>query len=141
MDKLRHTIEVKEGVKVEMLFTPRLYRYKGTQGVTFEADKSNLADMFGLYADIMFCAAMNAWTLKGNDEADAPFEREDFHIFQAIYPKEFAAILNVAIKALTGKDLAEHAKIAEGSDKEQEGEEVKKKKISGWITRLLRRFS
>lgn len=138
MDKLRHTIEVKEGVKVEVLFTPRLYKYKGTQGVTFEADKNSVADMFGLYADILFCAALNAWTLKGKDEADAPFEREDFHIFQALYPKEFAAILDVAIKALTGKTLADHASTIGDA---QEGCVVKKKKISGLITRLLRLFS
>jgi hypothetical protein len=62
MRTVRASVELRQGEKVEMLFTPRLYLFKGEQGVDFVTD-STLNGMYALYADILFCAALNLWTL------------------------------------------------------------------------------
>ena len=105
MVPVRTSIEIRRGERVEMLFTPRLYCFKGLQGVTLSGDTSELAQVFSLYADILFCAALNAWTLEGNDVEDAPFRRADFHEFSASNPQEFGKTINFALKALSGKSI------------------------------------
>jgi hypothetical protein len=126
-----------------MLFTPRLYCFKGEQGVDFLTD-STLNGMYALYADILFCAALNLWTLEGKDKGDAPFTRADFHAFSAENPQAFGKAMNTALEALTGKSMKdfikETEKSAETGEKQSNPteEEVKKKKSRGWITRLLK---
>ena len=97
--------EIKKGVEVAMLFTPRLYAFNGVQGVTMKADTTDLMQVYALYADIMFCAALNLWTLEGNDIDKAPFTRVDFHEFSAANPQEFGRVLNFALEALSGKSM------------------------------------
>jgi hypothetical protein len=77
MISVRTKVDIRQGV--ELLFTPRLYSFKGLQGVTLEGNTDDLAQVYALYADILFCAALNAWTLEGNNIEDAPFKRIDFH--------------------------------------------------------------
>jgi hypothetical protein len=126
-----------------MLFTPRLYCFKGEQGVDFLTD-STLNGMYALYADILFCAALNLWTLEGKDKGDAPFTRADFHAFSAENPQAFGKAMNTALEALTGKSMKDFIKEAEksaetgGKQSNPTEEEVKKKKSRGWITRLLK---
>ena len=57
MRTVRASVELRQGEKVEMLFTPRLYSFKGHSGVTFEMNGNDLADLYAVYADIMYCAA------------------------------------------------------------------------------------
>ena len=142
MRTVRASVELRQGEKVGMLFTPRLYTFKGEQGVDFMADNT-LQGIYSLYADVMYCAALNLWTLEGNDKEDAPFRRADFHAFSAENPRAFGKAMNTALEALTGKSLNDFIKEAEkgaGTGEKQSNvtEEVKKKKSRGWITRLFR---
>lgn len=140
MRQVRTNIEVKKGVEVGMLFTPRLYMFVGTQGVTMKADTTDLMQVYALYADIMFCAALNLWTLEGKDIDKAPFSRADFHEFSAIHPQEFAKVLNFALLALSGKSLKDF--VGEGKKQaETGGKSLKKKSSFRLITKILRLFS
>lgn len=145
MRTVQTKIELRQGVEVGLLFTPRLYMFKGEQGVDFETD-GTLQGTYALYADILFCAALNLWTLEGNEKDDAPFTRVDFHAFSTQNPKAFGKAMNTALEALTGKSLKdfinEENKGAETGEKEQEKPfEVKKKSASFWTTLILRLFS
>lgn len=144
-----YTIELRKGVKVEMLFTPRLYEFKGREGVTFEYERGNKASIHGLYADVMYGAALNHWTLTHDGSIEFPHKRIDFHEFSTTDPKSFGKAVVFALETLSGKSIRELSEVAaegqeqaktEGSGDNNE-EEVKKKSRSGWITRLLRRFS
>ena len=142
MRTVRASVELRQGEKVEMLFTPRLYCFKGEQGVDFVTD-STLNGMYALYAAILFCAALNLWTLEAKDKEGAPFTRADFHAFSAENPQAFGKAMNTALEALTGKSMKDFIKEAEkgagmGEKQSNPTEEVKKKKSRGWITRLLK---
>ena len=140
MVPVKATIELKEGMTVRLLFTPRLYIFKGVQGVTFQGELSELPQVYAMYSDILYAAALNYWTLDSEDNTieNAPFRRMDFHEFSSANPKAFGKAVNDALYALTGKGLKE--RMAETAKaKENEDNEVKKKKTSGWIMRLLRR--
>lgn len=142
-----YNIELREGVKVAMLFTPRLYEFKGTEGVTFDVVKGNPHSVFALYADIMFCAALNHWTLTHDGEEEFPYKRIEFHEFGATQPKSYQKAMIFAMETLSGKsvrELIEDSKKREEMGKESEvesnaEESVKKKNRRGWIMRLLRR--
>ena len=67
MRQVRAEIEIRQGVKVGMLFTPRLYMFNGEQGVVLKADTTDMSEMLALYADLMFCADLNLWSLQGNN--------------------------------------------------------------------------
>ena len=129
-----------------MLFTPRLYIFKGEQGATLDADTTDLMQVYSLYADIMFLAALNLWTLEGKPQDEAPFSRADFHEFSAADPKAFGKVLNFALAALTGKDMGEfiasRKKAREtGEETAKTGDDDKKKDSSRLLTRILRLFS
>jgi hypothetical protein len=141
MRAVRTTIEIRQGVEVELLFTPRLYSFKGKEGIDFSADKTDAGAVFALYADIIYCAALNLWTLRGNAEDDFPHHRADFHEFSMADPKAFGKAVNFALEALTGKGLKDFAE--EGEKVAETGgnapNEVKKKKPSLWTMLRLRR--
>ena len=140
MVPVKAKLELKEGETVQLLFTPRLYIFKGVQGVTFQGNLSEMPEVYALYSDLLYAAALNHWTLDGEDHTieNAPFRRMDFHEFSSANPKAFGKAVNDALYALTGKGLKERIAEAEMT-KEKEENEVKKKTISGWIMRLLRR--
>lgn len=143
MIPVRTSIELRQGVRVELLFTPRLYCFKGLQGVTLSGDTTDLPQVFSLYADILFCAALNAWTLEGNEIEGAEFKRADFHEFSASNPQAFGKAIDFALKALSGKSLkdfiGENKKAAENENKAaNEGEQVKKKSLFRLIMERLR---
>ena len=134
-------MELRQGLKVGMLFTPRLYMFKGTQGVTFKADTNDLMQVYSLYADIMYCAALNLWTLQGNNKEDAEFGRADFHEYASANPREFGKVVKMALEALTGKSI--DAIIGKGGKVAENGAESaknskKKSLFSRLITRLKR---
>lgn len=126
-------IEIREGVAVNILITPRLFIYKGREGVTLEADGESLPAVMALYADVLYCGALNWWELSGKDADDFEYKRIDFHAWAAEHQEEFGRIVAKAIKLLSGKSLAELAAI----EKEKES---KKKFRFGSITTALRRF-
>lgn len=142
-----YVIEIREGEKVAMLFTPRLYTFKGTEGVTFEQEGEGMVAIHSLYADVMYCAAMNHWTMTHTADEVFPYDRMDFHEFSMLNRKSFEKALIFAMETLSGKSVrelmesakksAENAKESASGDKEQR--DVKKKSLCGWITNLLRR--
>lgn len=138
MRQVRTSIEIKKGVEVGMLFTPRLYSFVGMQGVTMKADTTDLMQVYSLYADIMYCAALNLWTLEGNDIEKAAFSRADFHEFSATNPQDFGKALNFALEALSGKSLKDF--IADGKKAAETGEKSLKKKSSSRLTTMLSRL-
>lgn len=126
-------IEIREGVAVNILITPRLFIYKGREGVTLEADGESIPAVMALYADVLFCGALNWWELSGKDADDFEYKRIDFHAWATEHQEEFGRIVAKAIKLLSGKSLVELAAI----EKEKES---KKKFRFGSITTALRRF-
>lgn len=126
-----------------MLFTPRLYTFKDTEGVTFETQGTDMIAMHALYADIMYCAALNYWTLTHPADEDFIHHRVDFHAFSVTDRKSFEKAMIFAIETLSGKsvrELAESRQKCKESGKEgQVATDVKKKKAFGWIMNLLKR--
>ena len=123
-----------------MLFTPRLYEFKGREGVTFEHTAGDAASVQSLYADVMYCAALNHWTLTHSGEQEFPYHRIDFHSLSVTQPKAFGKALIFACECLSGKSVRELMENAKQSATDVNPEEVVKKKRSrGWIMRLLRR--
>ena len=145
MRQVRTHVELRQGERVELLFTPRLYMFKGEQGATLDNDTQDLMQVYALYADLMFCAALNLWTLEGKDKEDAPFRRADFHEFSSANPKAFGKALNFALEALTGKrmnDFISNAeKVAEKGVKSSNTEDKNSKKdscrLTTWLSRLF----
>lgn len=145
-----YNIELRRGVKVAMLFTPRLYLYKGREGVTFEFETGNELSLHSFYCDIMYAAALNHWDLTHPADDECDYKRIEFHQYAVSYPREFGKALLFALQALSGKNLKEIADEArksqesqgngqESQDAEQAAKEVKKKSLRAWITNLLRR--
>lgn len=157
MRSLRRTIQISDGVNVNLLFTPHLFTFEGVQGASFERDHKDDEDaseakrtaaIFELYADIMFAAALNAWVLDGcGSVEDAPFKRGDFHAFMTADPESFGKALNFALEALTDKSVQQLVKDAaqtkethkNATSEDQSAPERKKKAFFGWITRKSKR--
>lgn len=143
-----YNIEIREGEKVAMLFTPRLYAFKGKEGVTFKQEGEGILAVHALYADVMFCAALNHWTLTHPADEEFPYSRLEFHEYSATHRKSFEKAVIFAMETLSGKSIrelaemsAEREEMGKKPEKADEAEEdVKKKTSRGWITRLLRRF-
>ena len=115
-------IEITKGVAVNVLITPRLFIYKGREGVTLEADGESMPAVMALYADVLYCAALNWWELAGKDADYFRFKRMDFHVWAAEHQEEFGRLVVKMVRLLSGKSLAELAK----TEKEKEKEESKK---------------
>lgn len=148
MVPVRKTVEISEGVKVDLLFTPRLSVYQDSVSKLPElGDDAGIVQVMERYADIMYFAALNAWELDGHGTVeDFPHKRGDFHGWMSADPKGFAAGVNFAVCALTGKTtrqlLAEEEKAREEQKKHaspQEVSPVKKKSLLYRITHPLRR--
>lgn len=128
------------GAAVDLLLTPRLFVYRGREGVTLEAaDGDSLPAVMSLYADVLYCAALNWWELSGRDAETFPHRRMDFHVWAAENPEEFGRIVRQVVRLLSGKSLAELARERQ-EKKDAAEEELKKKSRCGWITTRWRRF-
>ena len=140
MRTLRRTIELKDGVKVETLFTPHLYSFASEKGIAFDADMEQMNALIETYADLYYLAAINAWELDGHGTMeDFPHTRGDFHALMQSDPKGFAKAVAFFVCALTGKtekEMQAEAKAAELKEKEETAEPVKKK---GFLCRLMSR--
>ena len=135
MKTIRNNVTIK-GVKVEMLFTPRLFEFK-TESMDF-TDSASAAKVAGMYADIAYCAALNFWTLSERDVEDFKLTRVDFHEWAMMEPADFGKTVRIALEALTNKSLDEILKNNQTDDKTPK-EEVKKKTFLS-ITQKLKRF-
>ena len=140
MRNLRYEIELKDGVKVKMLFTPHLYSFNGIGGVDFsKKDELNEREVLEMYADLMYCAALNSWVLddSGNVE-DFAYTRGDFHSWMFCEPKAFGKALSFALDALTGKKLRDI--VNEQKQKQSKVPESGKKKIHFTLIGRLRKL-
>lgn len=137
MRQLRRTVSLREGAEVNLLFTPHLYSYKERTGITLEYAGKDRLELLGVYADLMYMAALNAWELDGHGTVETfPHTRGDFHEWSMADPKGFSATMEFTVEALTGKPLKVYV-----DEAQQEEQEDGKKKRSGWITRWWRRSS
>ena len=147
MNNAVYIIELRRGEKVAMLFTPRLYMYKGQEGITFEYNPLNKVEIFSMYADLMYCAALNHWTLTHTADQEFPYSRVDFHALSVNNRDAFNKAIIYAMQTLSGKSMkdliAEAAKAQEtqaNGQNEEKAEGVKKKNPRGSIMTRLRRI-
>ena len=140
-------IELRRGEKVAMLFTPRLYMYKGQEGITLECDARNQVELFSMYADLMYCAALNHWTLTHSADEEFPYKRIDFHALSVSNRDAFNKAIIFAMQTLSGKSMKEliaeagNAQETRGNGQEEgKPKDVKKKRFFGSITTRLRRI-
>ena len=147
MNNAVYTIELRRGEKVDMLFTPRLYMYRGKEGITLECDTRNQVEIFSMYADLMYCAALNHWTLTHTADQEFPYSRVDFHALSVNNRDAFNKAIIYAMQTLSGKSMkdliAEAAKAQEtqaNGQNEEKAEGVKKKNPRGSIMTRLRRI-
>lgn len=124
-----------DGVEVKLLFTPRLFLMAEAEGLKFEIDVTNPNATVSAYADMTYCAALNAWTLEHGIEP-FPYKRIDFHVWAQSDLKAFGNVMAFASRALTGKTVKELVQEQQG----EAGEDVKKKSKSKSIMTRLRRF-
>lgn len=126
MIRSRHQIELKEGVTVEMLFTPSMYERGRERGikVTIE-DSTNAMQVTEAYVKLMYLGAVNAWEALRFDNpgmGDFPYPYIDFMEWSGNHPREFQDLVNEIFKCITGKTVEDALKEPEGS-----GKDVKKK--------------
>ena len=143
MRSLRRTIQLKEGVAVQTLFTPHLFSFKEEFGLPLEVPSEDPIHIMEAYADVFFLAAVNAWVLDGKGTCEEfPYTRGDFHEYMMSDPKAFGKDVDFAVEALTGKRLKDLA-AEEGKGHESAGNDAKtgKKKVFRWIGRRSRHSS
>lgn len=95
---IRFGVPLKEGLTVELLFTGGIYDVAKRLGVVIDGTPNNGYEVLTIYADIMYCAAMNFWELS-EEKGNAPFSRVDFHSFYMDNPDGFKKAAKMAMDA------------------------------------------
>lgn len=145
-------IRMKGGEQVELLATPSLFAIAKRKGLAIEANTADGADVLTAYTKLIYLAALNAWEVRRYDApemGECRYKLMDFVEWASGNADEFVKAINFVLSALTGKELKDYAtegaKPSENAEETAngsgEGEDVKKKSASRWITRLFRRFS
>lgn len=146
----RHTIELRKGVKVEVLFTPSLFGVAKRRGLSLTIeDREDWAQVAEAYTKLIYIAALNAWEARSYDEPELgafPHDYSDFLVWSGENPQAYAALVGVAVELITGRTLREMAKEALGERKGEDADEAesKKKASTFWrrmTGRLFRRSS
>lgn len=135
MIKVNKVITIK-GVEAEMLFTPRLFAVAADLKIKLSLDSANVMLTLAAYADMCYCAALNAWTMD-HDIEDFRLKRADFHEWATTNQEEFAKTMKMAAEAITGKTMSE---LANEQKQAADSNDVKKKNSSNSIIAKLRRF-
>lgn len=110
MVRPRTIIELKDGVKVELLFTPSMYAIARRRGMRIEADASDAASVMKAYTELMYLAALNAHEVMRFDDpslGEFPYRLIDFVEWSALCPDGFTSALDVAVQNVLGKSLDE----------------------------------
>jgi hypothetical protein len=151
MVQVLHMIRMKGGAQVELLATPSLFAIAKRKGMAIEANTQDGADVLSAYTKLIYLAALNAWEVRRYDApemGECQLKLMDFVEWASGNADEFVKAVNFVLSALTGKELKDYAtegakpsETVEKPAKETDGEEVKKKSSSTWITRLFRRSS
>jgi hypothetical protein len=109
MDRIRLSIELREGVTAELLVTPALYSVAKKRGIDLTADV-NAGDWVTSYIKTIYCAAISAWEVAAVDDpkrGEFPHKYEDFHAWAWEDRDRFTAVVRSVFQALTGKTLEE----------------------------------
>ena len=123
MERTRTSIELKDGVTVEILVTPALYSVAKRRGIDLVADV-NSGDVYGTYVKMLYVAAINAWEVAAVDTptmGEFPYRFADFHEWAWADTARLARMVAFLYEALTGKRFEDAGKDAKG------GKGVKKK--------------
>lgn len=110
MTSPRTVLELKAGVKVEVLFTPSMYMHARRRGMHIEAEADDPAQVMMAYTQVMYLAAINAHEVRRFDDpalGDFPYSLMDFVEWSSACPDEFRRVLNTALQCIIGKSLAE----------------------------------
>ena len=121
MQQTRTSIELKDGVAVEILVTPALYSVAKCRGIDLVSDV-NAGDVYGSYVKMLYVAAINAWEVAAVDDPKMgafPYTFADFHAWAWADTERLAHMVAFMYEALTGKRWDDIGKAA--------GKEVKKK--------------
>lgn len=111
MDRVRQTIELKDGVAVELLVTPALYAVAKRRGIDPVAD-ANAGDVTTSYIKVIYCAAILAWEVAAVDDpkrGEFPYKYGDFFAWAWADQERFSRALADVYEALTGKKLEAEA--------------------------------
>ena len=139
-----------KGGVVELLATPALFGIAQRKGMTIEADSDNASEIYSAYTKLIYLAALNAWEVRRYDSpemGECEYKLMDFVEWASNDAEGFVNAINFVLSALTHKELKDYAtegakaseNAKESHSETDDGECVKKKSISGWIMRLLRR--
>lgn len=120
MRQVRDIIEIREGEKVEVLYTPSLFGIARQRNLVMKAEGDQPSDVLRVYCKALYCAAINAWECRRYDHPDIgefPYSYIDFEEWSYREQKDFARKTDALFLALTGKTLKEAAKEASGEKK------------------------
>lgn len=106
--KVRSQIELREGVRVEILVTPALYRIAERKGLDVTGKDATEQDPYTSYIRILYCAAINAWEVRSVDQPEIgafPYAYADFIDWAWADMERFLNVIAFMYEALTGKPL------------------------------------
>lgn len=119
----RQTIEM-QGVEVELLLTPSLYKRSLTKGMDLTLhDATDAAEIWQVYVKHIYLAYLNSLDIAAYDgkKTKQRFVLADFEVWAAGEGKDrFTELLGVLVEFKTGKTLEELTKEAENKKKEPE---------------------
>ena len=119
MQQTRTSIELKEGVAVEILVTPALYSVAKRRGIDLVAD-INAGDWQSSYVKMLYCAAISAWEVAAVDDpsrGEFPYTFADIHEWAWADTARLAKTIGFMYEALTGKPLKDAVGSKEGVKK------------------------
>lgn len=124
MIRARHQIEMCDGVKVDLLFTPSMYAVARRRGLSIAVEnREDSAEVLMAYTKLMYVAALNAREVQLFDDpslGELPYRLMDFVEWTSVRQEEFTETLDVALRCILGRGLKE-------LEKETPKESVKKK--------------
>ena len=120
MERTRTSIELKDGVAVEILVTPALYSVARRRGIDLVADMND-GDVYGSYVKMFYCAAISAWDVAAVDDpgkGEFPYKFSDIYEWAWADTARLARMVAFMYEALTGKRFGDIGKeAAEGVKK------------------------
>lgn len=123
MERTRTSIELREGVAVEILVTPALYGVAKRRGMDLAAD-ANAGDVYGSYVKMLYCAAIAAWEVAAVDDpklGEFPYKYGDFYEWAWADTKRLAKMVAFIYEALTGKRFEDIGKEEEPKGSKKNG--------------------
>lgn len=112
MERTRTSIELKDGVAVEILVTPALYSVAKRRGIDLVSDV-NAGDVYGSYVKMLYCAAISAWDVAAVDDparGEFPYKFSDIYEWAWADTERLARMVAFIYEALTGKRFEEIGK-------------------------------